>query len=337
MQYNKEDYIFASSCIRGKERFLLESKDIAKMMSAKSQQEAIRMIADFGYIAEEASKSSEANLVDVMLSEELTKTYADVISLLYDKHALDTLLLVYDYHNIKAIIKGEMADTDPKDSIVDIGTIPRESLSQMIKDRDFVTMSFIMKNAIQEAFESFAKTKDPQKIDFVLDRACYLEMKAKAESTGSIFLQNYVALLIDTINVKTFARIREMKADWVAFNHVFLPGGKISESIFVAGFDEDYTHFAEKLKPYHTFEDVMTKGGQKLLETGRFTELERLCDNAIMEFITKAKAVSYGIEIPVAYLVAKEGEIRLIRIILAAIEQGLSADQLSARIRRTYV
>lgn len=337
MQYNKEDYIFASSCIRGKERFLLESKDITKMISAKSQQEAIRIIAEFGYATEDVSKGSESSLVDAMLSEELTKTYAEVVSLLYDKHALDTLLLVYDYHNIKVLIKGEMADTNPGDSLVDIGTIARESLSQMIKDRDFITMSFIMKTAIHEALESFAKTKDPQKIDFVLDKACYLEMKAKARETGATFLQDYVSLLIDTINIKTFARIREMKADWVAFNNVFLPGGKISESIFIQGFDEDYAHFAEKLKPYHTFEDVMTKGGLKLVETGRFTELERLCDNAIMEFVTKAKGVSYGIEIPVAYLIAKEGEIRLIRIILAGIEQGLSADQLTARIRRTYV
>ena len=88
------------------------------------------------------------------------------------------------------------------------------------KEREFTTLSFIMKNAIHEALESFAKTKDPQKIDFVLDRACYLEMKSKAQSTGSSFLSSYVSLLIDTINAKTFARIREMKADWVSYNFV---------------------------------------------------------------------------------------------------------------------
>lgn len=337
MRYNKEEYIFASASIRGKERFLLGSKDIAKMISAKSQQEAIRIIADFGYAVEDSSKGTEGNPVDAMLATVLPKTYAEVISLLYDPHALDTLLLIYDYHNIKVFIKAEMADIDPGDSIVDVGTIPRDQLSQMIKDREFINMSAIMREAIENALESFAKTKDPQQIDFILDRACYLEMKEKAKSTGSEFLENYVLLLIDTINVKTFARIREMKGDWIAFHKVFLPGGQISESIFADGFDEEYTHFAEKLKSYHTFEEVMTKGGLKLLETGRFTELERLSDNAVMEFISKAKGVSYGIEVPVAYLIAKEGDIKLIRIILAGIDQGLSSDQMNARIRRTYV
>ena len=337
MAYNKEDYIFVSSCVRGMGKDLLEAKDISKMTGAKSKQEAIRVLADLGYATEDATRGVESAIVDAMLSLELNKSYKKVISMLPDKKALDTILLVYDYHNIKALIKGEMANTDPSDSTVDIGTIPLENLTHMLRERDFVTMSFTMKSAIQEALESFAKAKDPQRIDFVLDKACYLNMKAESQKTGCQFLVDYVTLLIDTINLKTFARMREMKADWVAFNKVFLPGGKISESIFVGGFDEDYSHFSEKLRPYHTFEDVMVKGGNMLVETGRFTELERLCDDAIMELARNAKYVPYGLEVPTAYLIAKEGEIRLVRIILAAIDQGLSQEQIASRIRRTYV
>ena len=81
----------------------------------------------------------------------------------------------------------------------------------------------------------------------------------------------------------------------------------------------------------------MAKGGKQLADTGRFTELERPCDNAIMDFAIRARYVSAGLEIPVAYLIAMDGEIRLIRIILAAIEQGLEPEQLDARMRRIYV
>ncbi len=337
MSYNREDYIFASSCARGKEKNLLDAKAIARMTGAKSKQEAIRILAEMGYDTEDANKGGDSGFVDRMLSSELMKVYRQIILTLPNQHALDTLLLVYDYHNIKAFIKGEMADQDPSDSIIDIGTIPKEFLAHMIKERDFITMSFMMKSAIQYTLESFAKSKDPQHIDFIMDRACYLNMKAEAVKSGCQFLEDYVTLLIDTINLKTFARIREMKADWLAFNKVFLPGGKIAESLFVGGFDEDYAHFAEKLKPYHTFEDVMTKGGMQLSETGRFTELERLCDDAVMSFASNAKYVPYGLDVPAAYLIAKEGEIRLVRIILAAIDQGLTSEQLASRVRRTYV
>lgn len=337
MQYKKEDYVFVSSCIRGKERFLLDAKGVSRMVSAKSPQEAVRVLADYGYPVEDTCRGGDLSQLDNLLSQALTCAYREVISLLPDPRALDTLLLVYDYHNIKALIKGEMAGTDPSDALVDVGTVPADRWAHIMGERDFVTLSFTMKSAVEYALEAFAKSKDPQHIDFILDRACYLEMKAVAKASGCRFLEQYATLLIDSINVKTFARIREMKGDWVAFNRVFLPGGSIPESLFVNGFDEDYMHFAEKLLPYHTFEEVMVKGGTQLSETGRFTELERLSDNAILEFAISAKYIPYGLEVPAAYLIAKESEIRLVRIIIAALEQDLTADQLNARIRRTYV
>jgi len=307
------------------------------MVLAKSPQEAVRVLADYGYPVEDTCRGGDLSQLDNLLSQALTGAYREVISLLPDPRALDTLLLVYDYHNIKALIKGEMAGTDPSDALVDVGTVPSDRWAHIMSERDFVTLSFTMKSAIEYALEAFAKSKDPQHIDFILDRACYLEMKTVAKASGCRFLEQYATLLIDSINVKTFARIREMKGDWVAFNRVFLPGGSIPESLFVNGFDEDYIHFAEKLLPYHAFEEVMVKGGTQLSETGRFTELERLSDNAILEFAIGAKYVPYGLEVPAAYLIAKESEIRLVRIIIAALEQDLTADQLNARIRRTYV
>jgi V/A-type H+-transporting ATPase subunit C len=307
------------------------------MISAKSPQEAVRVLADYGYPVEDTCRGGDLTQLDALLNQALSGAYREVISLLPDPRALDTLLLVYDYHNLKALIKAEMAGTDAKDALVDAGTRAPEQWMRILEERDFVTLSFIMKSAIEYALESFAKSRDPQHIDFILDRGCYIEMKETAAKTGCKFLMDYVTLLIDSVNLRTFARIREMKGDWVAFNRVFLPGGSIAESIFVNGFDEDYTHFAEKLLPYHTFEDVMVRGGTQLSETGRFTELERLCDDAILEFATKAKYVPYGLDVPAAYLIAKESEIRLVRIITAALMQNLGADQLNGRIRRTYV
>lgn len=336
MRYKSRDYVYVSAYVRSKERRLLDSKGISRMVVAKSVQEAVRVLGDYGYVIEDGFRGSEGG-TDRILSHELAEAYRAVLSMLPDPKVLDALLLQYDYQNIKALIKGEMAGVDPADSLVDIGTIPKENLIRIIKERDFLLLSYYMKSAIEYALDAFAKSKDPQHIDFILDHACYIEMKKAAEATGCAYLAEYVTLLIDTINIKTFVRIREMKRDWIAFNKVFLPGGDIAESVFVAGFDEDYVHFAEKLRSYHNFEEVMAKGGKQLADTGRFTELERLCDNAIMDYAIRARYISAGLEIPIAYLIAMEGEIRLIRIILAAIEQGLSADQLDARMRRTYV
>lgn len=337
MQYKSRDYVYVSAYVRSKERRLLDAKGISRMISAKSVQEAVRVLGDYGYAVEDGVRGTDCATSDTFLSQELAHAYRDIGSMLPKSNMLDALLLQYDYQNIKTLIKGEMAGADPRDSLVDIGTIPLDRLERMLKERDFLLMSYRMKHSIEYALESFAKSKDPQQIDFILDRACYIDMKEAAEQTGCRYLIDYITLLIDTINVKTFARIREMNRDWIAFNKVFLPGGDILESVFVAGFDEGYVQFAERLRSYHNFEEVMSRGGKQLADTGRFTELERLCDNAIMDYAIQARYKSSGLEIPIAYLIAMEGEVRIIRIILAAIEQGLTAEQLDARMRRTYV
>ncbi len=157
------------------------------MVAAKSVQEALRVLGDFGYAIEEGFRGTEGGM-ERLLSFELAEAYRNVLQMLPDRNALNALLIQYDYQNIKALIKGEMAGVDPSDSLVDIGTIPKETLVRFIKERDFLMLSFHMKSAIEYALETFAKSKDPQHIDFILDRACYLEMKIAAEETGCQYL-----------------------------------------------------------------------------------------------------------------------------------------------------
>ena len=335
MRYKSRDYVYVSAYVRSRERHLLDGKGADRMAGAKSSQEAIRILNDYGYVVEEGSRGEGG--IDALLNRQLSEAYQAVYNMLPHKDALNAMLLYYDYQNLKALIKGEMAGVDPAEALWDMGTFTAESLASALAERDFSAMPFYMKSAVEYALEDFAKSRNPQHIDFILDRACYLDMKRAASESGCEYLEGYVRLLIDATNLKTFARIREMKLDWIAFNRVFLPGGDIAESVFVFAFDEDYTSFAEKLSSYHNFEEVMGKGGKQLADTGRFTELEKLCDDAIMDYAIRARYTATGLEIPIAYLIAVESEVRLIRIILAGIDQGLTPEQLTARMRRTYV
>jgi V/A-type H+-transporting ATPase subunit C len=72
-------------------------------------------------------------------------------------------------------------------------------------------------------------------------------------------------------------------------------------------------------------------------ESWRFTALERLLDNALMEYAKGAKYISFGIEPLAAYLIAKEGEMRTVRIAMTGLIQGLSREMMAERLRETYV
>ncbi|WP_206458448.1 V-type ATP synthase subunit C [Anaerovorax sp. IOR16] len=328
------DYVFASARVRSVEKNLLSREKADKMIDSKTSEDALKVLHELGY-GEENSGLNPSELNEI-LSTEIQKAYAFVFDVAPDKGVFDTFLYPYDYHNLKVLLKAEFSDTEAEPFLMDIGTIPKSKLMVMVRERSFMDMPEEMKRAVQEVIDVFGRTADPQVIDFILDRACYESMCKAADNSGSEYIRGYVALLIDIINLKTFVRLRQMKKNWDFFSKVFLPGGRISESVFISGYEESYEQFAEKLLPYN-LNEVLAEGALLLKESGRFTILEKLCDNCLMQYAKQAKYVSFGVEPLAAYLIAKEGDIKNARIIMAGLLQGLSREMIKERQREAYV
>ena len=329
-----KDHIFASSRVRSVEKNLLSREKAEAMIDSKTPAEAMKILYDLGY--GEGADPVPAEKFGQLLVEETKKTFSFIRGIAPEEQDLYAFLYPYDYHNLKVLIKAELQDTDPEPFLIDVGTIEAGRLAAMYRDRDFVGMTSMMKEAVLEVLDVFARTKDPQTIDFILDKACYREMTESAAATGNAYIIGYVQLLIDTINLKTFVRLRQMKKSWDVFSQVFLPGGRIQEKLFVNSYDEPYEQFADRMLPYG-LDKAMSEGGAMIRESWRFTALERLLDNALMEYAKGAKYISFGIEPLAAYLIAKEGEMRTVRIAMTGLIQGLSREMMAERLRETYV
>ncbi len=328
------DYVFASARVRSVEKNLLSKEKADKMVDSKNTEDALKVLAEIAY-AEENSNLNPSELNEV-LSSEIQKAYAFVFEIAPDKSVFDTFLYPYDYHNLKVLLKAEFSETDADAFLVNIGTISASKLAVMVRERSFMGMPEEMRRAVQEAIDVFGRTADPQAVDFILDRACYESMCKAAAHSGNEYIQGYIALLIDTLNLKTFVRLREMKKNWDFFSKVFLPGGRISESLFVSSYEDSYEQFAEKLLPYG-LDEALSEGAVLLKESGRFTVLEKLCDNRLLQYAKQAKYISFGVEPLAAYLIAKEGDIKNVRIIMAGLLQGLSKAKIKERQRESYV
>ncbi|MDD2215449.1 MAG: V-type ATP synthase subunit C [Eubacteriales bacterium] len=330
----KKDYVFASARVRSVEKSLLTREKVEAMRESKTPAEALKILLDQDYGS--GSEGIKPEDFEELLSEERKKVYQFIMGIVPVKEDLYPFLYPYDYHNLKVLMKAELSETDSEQFLIDLGTIPPGELAIMVRERNFVAMSPTMKNALQEVVDVFSRTKDPQTIDFILDRACYEEMVLGAEASGNVFIQGYIRLLVDTVNLKTFTRLRQMGKNWDFFSQVFLRGGNIQEKVFISGYDEPYEQLAEKLIPFG-LSTALGEGGAMLRETGRFTALERLCDDALMNYAREAKYISFGIEPLAAYLIAKEGEMKNARIVMTGLLQGLSPEMLAERVRETYV
>lgn len=328
------DYLFSTARVRSVEKNMLTRERAEKMIDAKTTEDALKVLDDINYGY--SSESIDPNNYEKILTDEHKKTYDFITSIAPELDYFNMFLYPYDYHNLKVIMKSEYLGLDNSENLVDTGSIDLRTLKYSVRERDFSGLTENMEKALKEIIEDFPKTNDPQIIDIILDRYCYDEMLKSAEQTKNNFIIDYIKMQIDAVNIKTYVRLRKMNKSWDFFTKVYLHGGKISEQVFIKSYDESFEKFGEQLSAYG-FKEAFLEGTEKLAETGKFTTLEKLLDNKIIDYIKSAKYISFGIEPLAGYLIAKDNEIKIARIILAGKLAGISSELIRERLRETYV
>jgi V/A-type H+-transporting ATPase subunit C len=332
---NDIQYAYAVARIRAIERRLLDRGKIDRMVDAKSPEEAFKILvdADYGYSAGEVSSAFE---YETLLREEQKKVYKLLKEIAPQPEIFNLFLEKNDFHNAKVILKSEFLGREFDDILMDAGTIPASKLKIMIKDRNMTGMPSTMRKAIEESIDTFNRTGDPQSIDLILDSATYTHMKEIAERSQVKFLMDLVKVFIDLTNIKTFLRVKRLKKSWDFLNKILIPGGRIDFKVFIEYLETPLEGFIEALKytPYGAF---CEEGIIDYQNTGSLTKLEKLTDNYVIQFIKKAKYVAFGIEPLVAYLMAKENEIKIVRIIMVGKINNISNEIIRERLREAYV
>ena len=325
----KEEYLYLSAMLRAREPKLLNRDKAERMLDASTFEEAARILTDCGY---EDMSQMNAEQIDETLAKHRAEIFAELERIAADKNVVDVFKLKYDYHNAKAIIKGEAMNVDAEYLLSDSGRIKGEELLTAYHEERYNVLPEIFAGAVREAKTTLAHSANPQMADFVLDRAYFREMAKAAEAADSQFLTGYVQTLIDTANLKSAVRSMRMHKNAEFLTEVLIPDGGIgTERILNAG---DRDNLAALYA--HTVLEKAAALGAQAAEGGKMTEFELACDNAVTAYLGNAKLVSYGEEPVVAYLAAVENEITAIRMILTSRLAGIAPDSIRERLRDFY-
>ncbi len=328
-------YAYPCSIIKAHESKLLTKADLQKLLDAKTVNQAMSILADFGY--GDGKELANPRDFEKCISNALGEAYLLIHSIVPAevRDLLDIFLYPNDYFNLKVILKAEALNIDPSDLLTSGGSIENDKLLEIMRERNYVLMSSTMRDAVINVRELFAKSNDPQLIDILLDKACSEDMLEKAMEYGNEFVINCVKLSLDIINVSTFIRLREMNKPSSFYQKVFLPGGSVSEKILVDAWEDTYSQVADKLEPFG-FKNLVTEGAVQSLN-GKYVRLEKAGDNMLLKYIKDAKYVSFGIEPLVGYVQAKNIEATNIRLILTGKIANIPNEITEERLRDTYV
>ena len=235
------------------------------------------------------------------------------------------------------ILKAEFSKQPVLESqTADSGVFTAEQMETIIRDRQFELLPPLMAEAVNKCIDAFTKTADPQVIDLILDQAHYGHSLMLAKKSKSPFLQKLLAITIDLINLRVFLRMKLLKKQWEYTKNVLIPGGEIESSFYQTMLPVGFDDFIEldQVIPY----GALLEDGIKMYKaTGSLAGFEKMCDNYIMTYIKQYEFAAFGIEPLVAYLLAKETEIRNVRIIMVGKINNIAKDVIRERLRDVYV
>ena len=324
------DYIFLSTRVKAMERGLLSKERIERMLDAATTEEAAKVLTECGYSEMNALTSAE---LERILAEQQKKVMADLSSGAPDKNIVDVFKLRYDYHNAKVLVKAEALGIEQDDLLQGGGRYDAEALAADYRREDMSGYTDLYRRGISRAREILGSTGDPQQADFILDRAYFEELSQMTAATGSKFLQDYAALSIDVANLRSCVRASRLDKGTDFLNQVLVPGGSVSVRNLSMARGEELGN----LFRLGSLSEAAAEGAAKSAPgSGPLTDFERLCDNALMSFLSDGRRVPFGVEPIVGYLFAREAETTAIRTIISGRMAGLDGNTIRQRLRRTY-
>ncbi len=325
------DYIFLSTRVKAMERNLLTKERIAQMLEAPTTEDAAKVLTECGY--SEMAEITGAEL-DRVLAEQQQNMMADLGGCAPNKYIVDVFKLRYDYHNAKVLVKTEALGTDPDHLLTGGGRYERQRLAENYQREDMLAYSDIFRRGIARAREILGSTGDPQQADFILDRAYFEELTSLSQASENKFLEGYAALSIDVANLRSCVRASRLNRGTDFLNQVLVPGGTVSVRNLVSARGEELSNL---FRIGHLAAAAEEGASKSAPNSGSLTEFERLCDNAVMDYLSDGRRVPFGVEPILGYLYAREAEATTIRIIMTGRMAGLDTDIIRERLRESYV
>lgn len=317
-------HIYAVARIRSRELDLLGESVISQLAACNKYEECMKILFDKGW------GTSGAETADELLAAELDKTWGLIEELVEDMSIFDTLLYENDYHNLKAAIKQVYLNADMPDIYFPRGTVKREIIYNAVKEHDFSTLDKKMGKCAEEAYQVLMHTGDSQLCDVIIDKAALEAIYQGAAGSRNEILLDYAELKVAQADIKIALRCSRTGKSIEFMERAIAECVSLDINQLIASAADGENAILEYLQTT-VYEDVI-----KAIKASP-AAFEIWFDNLLMKHIKPQKYNPFTMSPLAAYILARENEIKTVRIILLGKLNRLSDDSIRERLRDMYV
>ena len=318
-------YTYAVARIRALEVSLFSDAVIEQLLACRTAEEALRLVIEKGW--GDASGSAD---MDAVLKREEEKAWEVIRDVAPDISVFDVLSYPKLYHNLKAAVKGVCTEEPTPGIFYDDCDIPGGEMLRIIENREFSRLPGSMGRVAEEALDTLLHTRDGQLCDIMVDKAALEAIFEAGRRSGEPVIENYADTTVAIADIKIAVRSRKTgkSADFMRSAMAECRSVNVEQLIRAALAGE------EEIARY--LEGTSYAGGADALRESP-SAFERWCDNRMTETLKTQKYETFSVGPLLGYLIARENEIKTVRIILTGKQNGFPDDAVRERIREMYV
>ena len=234
------------------------------------------------------------------------------------------------FHNLKAAVKAACVKEVPRDIFYEDTEVSGQEMLDIIREKDFGRLPAGMSQAAQQACDALLHAGDGQLCDIIIDRAALDAIyKAGMESEDEI-IRDYARSVVAVADIKIAVRAQKTAKSIEFMKQAMAECGSIS----VDQLAKAALSGPEAIRDYLLGTEYA--GGAEALSES-MSAFERWCDNRIIQTISPQKYKAFTIGPVVAYVLARQNEIKTVRIVLSGKRSELPEGAIRERVREMYV
>lgn len=306
------EYASAVAAVKTLESSLLTRSDMDQLINTPTLSELKTLLN---------SKTHGETLTDVW---EMLSGYAP------DCEVLKILLYKNDFHNLKAVLKAMLSGRDPAHYYISPSNVSLEAIKNAYTSKSPDGLPAYMRIPADEAYELATRTLDGQLSDSLIDTAALTAMQKSADDCGNEFIIKYAQLTTVCADIKTAYRCSIMHKSNQFLETAICGSMELDKASLIRAALSGRDGFLNYLSntPYAEAAELLKNSP---------AQFEKWCDDIITEHAETARMQAFGAEPLAAYYIAKEAELKNIRIISICRECGTDRETITERMRRLYV
>ncbi|MEW6087665.1 MAG: V-type ATPase subunit [bacterium] len=305
-------YGYVSGRLAILEKFIMDQSAYKELISSAGVEEMLKLLEDkYGF---KAKKSWE----DV-LNKDWAATYNLVYDLAPKKEIFDIFFLQYSFHNLKVRLKEKFLGHKT-------GT-PFFETAPFISENNYPGLHQLVMN-IEENFYKEGRFQD---VDCMLDEEYFVLLLEKTEKFKTPLLTSLVKTWIDLANIKLFFRFKMLGKEKNSLSGFLFHGGNYEERFYPDIYSISPDNLKKEIKNNY-YADLFFTGIKCLEDLKSMDELEENCDKFTRKRFNETKHIVYGIEPMIRYLLRKENEIKILRMIFIGKENNIAENIIEDKI-----